>query len=485
MKNRLLIVTSGLALVLGITSVSLFVENRRLSALCSAYEKNVNNDSLKERDAVVVQKVSGQMEKYAYEQRDIANWQYSQAVEQRSQAVEQKKFADIERMKAEEEKVKAQAAQHEAVVANQKTEEQRQLAIRGQQMAIAEKLKADTLAQIALASNLGTRSLLQHQSGNDELASLLAYASWSFASQNKGNVYDQAVYKSLQNSCAYSHNYALHNGAIRSLFWNTATHHLFSVSSSGDIAEWKMLDGKLSGAFIYSNPALDLRDVTAFKDNICAIDIKGSLVVIDQAGQTRIIKLPDAKYEYLENYGDKLTAYTKDNRKIDVDIHLQYPNTTLVQCEDLQRTHDIILNGDKYHMTSSQDGTIQMSKEGTGGFRTLVGHRSPVTNMMVHDNTLYTSSLDGTILLWHIDSKTSTPFVLTDFGSWIHDFTFDDSGSTMYVALENGQLQSIMVNPNQMASMIHDNLKRDFTTDEWNFYVGAIAPYKHFMKTSR
>jgi hypothetical protein len=36
-----------------------------------------------------------------------------------------------------------------------------------------------------------------------------------------------------------------------------------------------------------------------------------------------------------------------------------------------------------------------------------------------------------------------------------------------------------------MASMIHDNLKRDFTTDEWNFYVGAIAPYKHFMKTSR
>jgi hypothetical protein len=485
MKNRLLILTSGLALVLGITSVSLFVENRRLSALCSAYEKNENNDSLKERDAIVVQKVSGQMEKYAYEQRDIANWQYTQAVEQRSQAVEQKKFADIERMKAEKEKVKAQAAQQEAVVANQKTEEQRQLAIRGQQMAIAEKLKADTLARIALASNLGTRSSLQYQSGNSELASLLAYASWNFASQNKGNVYDQAIYKSLQNSCAYSHSYVLHNIAVRSLYWDTPRHVLNSVSSSGDIAEWKNVNGELSGSFIYSNPALDLRDILVFRDHIYAMDIKGTIVVIDKAGQTSTIKLPDAKYDYLDIYNNGLNAYTKDGRKIYVDTNTLSPTATFVQCENADHNFLVTLNGERYNMTSNENGTIKMNKEGTNGYRTLVGHRSPVTNMMVHDNTLYTSSLDGTILLWHIDNKTSTPFVLTDFGTWIHDFTFDDSGSTMYVALENGQIQSIMVDPNQMAKMIHDNLKRDFTTDEWEFYVGAIAPYEQFKKTSR
>lgn len=485
MKNRLLILTTFTTAVLAIVSLMLLFENRRLSALCGTYERNVKNNSMKERDAVIVQKVSGQMEKYAYEQRDIANWQYAQAVDQRSQAVAQKRFADIERAKAEMEKVKAQTAQREAVIANKKTEEQRQLAIRGQQMAIAEKLKADTLARIALASNLGTRSSLQHQSGNDELAALLAYASWSFASQNRGNVYDQAVYRSLQNAYPYSQNYALHNSPLRSLYWSVENHRLYSVSSSGDIAEWKNDHGEVNGVFIYNNPALDLRDVLVFRHQVCAIDVKGSMVIIDQTGKSRVIKLPDAKYDYMKVDGNFLTAYTKDGRKVDVDIDAQVQNAVLVPCMEQQRIHVVTLDGAKYVLTSAQDGTIKMNRAGQSSYRTLVGHRSPVTNMVVHNNALYTSSLDGTILLWHIDSKTSTPFVLVDLGSWIHDFTFDDSGKTMYVALENGQLQSVMVDPNQMAEKIHEKLKRDFTLDEWDFYVGAIAPYKQFLKPSR
>ena len=48
--------------------------------------------------------------------------------------------------------------------------------------------------------------------------------------------------------------------------------------------------------------------------------------------------------------------------------------------------------------------------------------------------------------------------------------------NTIWTGDESGAVSRIMISPDEMAALIQSKLKRDFTDDEWSYYVGRNVP---------
>ena len=130
------------------------------------------------------------MSKWTNQERRISD-------EQRIKAEKQTAVAEQMRRNAEEERQNALEAEHRAVEASKVAKNERVIAEQQRANAEYQKRVADTLSYITLARQLGDVSIKQSESGNMELAQLLAYASQLFTTRYKGDVYTSSVYQSL------------------------------------------------------------------------------------------------------------------------------------------------------------------------------------------------------------------------------------------------------------------------------------------------
>ena len=101
----------------------------------------------------------------------------------------------------------------------------------------------------------------------------------------------------------------------------------------------------------------------------------------------------------------------------------------------------------------------------------------------MNGNRLYSSSYDGTVKLWNTASDKIDPITLISAGSWIMNFTFDASKQYVWIGDQNGNLTIALLSVPMMVERISKKLKRDFTIDEWNYYIGRKVPYESFMST--
>jgi WD40 repeat protein len=129
-----------------------------------------------------------------------------------------------------------------------------------------------------------------------------------------------------------------------------------------------------------------------------------------------------------------------------------------------------------------KDGTIYLYDKNKN-VRKLVGHRSRVSRLRIYQNRIFSSSYDGTINLWIATSEKIEPITLYTSNNWILYFNYDRSKNYLWLGDQKGSLSQVLISVPMMVERIKHKLKRNFTQDEWNYFIGEKIPYESFIST--
>lgn len=471
------------------------------------------NEKVKKSD--VLKHISTQMEYIAYQQKDISDKRSNEAVQQSKIANEMRSRAEVMRGRADMEKLKAESSEKKAVASYNAAREQRALAEEKQRQAEYAKRIADTLSYKALARSLGAQSTTQYQIGNKDLASLLAYSSWSFASRYHEDVYLPAIYNALSLS---SQSVSIKNdnkGGITKIIFANSHSSFVTISKYGEIIQWDDVQGKMLPTPLLRDSKCDFRDVITEAGTLYALSRNGELYVKSNVGAStyplegsNFMKICRIDKQTLMMAAEKeLCFYNRDGMRLTRTIALPGKLSTIGK----QGSQYIIFcqNGSSYLLTDeytlrplslntgspvtaySWSPTLQLSALGTQNgkiyllnkswqtMKTLTGHRSAITQVGYSDDNLLSSSYDCAINMWNLKLQKVEPVTLKTFSSWVLCFNASEKGM-IWTGDESGNLARIVVSPNAMANKIKGSMKRNFTIDEWNYYVGSSVPFESY-----
>ena len=127
------------------------------------------------------------------------------------------------------------------------------------------------------------------------------------------------------------------------------------------------------------------------------------------------------------------------------------------------------------------DGTIWL-KDRHGKKQKLVGHLSQVSKMKFNGTRLYSSSYDGKLLYWATGDPQIKPITLFQSNSWLTDFVFSSDKNYFLTGEKNGTVTEYLISLPKIAQRLRLNVKRNFTKEEWNYYVGKGIPYRDIKK---
>ena len=122
------------------------------------------------------------------------------------------------------------------------------------------------------------------------------------------------------------------------------------------------------------------------------------------------------------------------------------------------------------------DGTIWLIDR-SGKSHKLVGHLSQISKVKFNGRRLYSSSYDGRLLFWKTDDMQIKPITLFRADSWLMDFTFDIKEDYIWTGDEKGVVTEYLISLPKIAQRLRQNVRRNFTQEEWNYYVGKGIQY--------
>jgi WD40 repeat protein len=128
----------------------------------------------------------------------------------------------------------------------------------------------------------------------------------------------------------------------------------------------------------------------------------------------------------------------------------------------------------------TSDGTIYLT-DSHGQIHKLAGHLSQVTKLKFNGRLLYSSSYDRKLLLWMTGENQIKPITLLQANSWLADFTFDSPQNYIWTGESNGTVTQYLISLPLISQRLKKNVKRNFTRDEWNYYVGKGIPYRKLI----
>jgi WD40 repeat protein len=273
---------------------------------------------------------------------------------------------------------------------------------------------------------------------------------------------------------------------------------------------------------LLSNNEYDFRDVFVDEDEtVYAVSRSGHLAIIEK-GTPRVIaiqgldnpmaitNLDDNSLLLMGDHG--LAVYDKQRRMIvatrELDFHLtatsRYNNHPIL-FDDRGRQH-IVMNinelttsevpvkgrvtsfasskASKTQVFGMSDGTIYLLDETTQKLTKLEGHISRISKLKLNNQRLLSSSYDGTLVFWNTASAKIEPTTMLTDDSWIMNFNFDNSKQYAWVGDQNGNLTEALLSVPMMVDLLKKKLKRNFTQEEWDYYIGKNVPYETFVSES-
>ena len=129
------------------------------------------------------------------------------------------------------------------------------------------------------------------------------------------------------------------------------------------------------------------------------------------------------------------------------------------------------------------DGTIWLNHHGK--MEKLVGHSSRISKMKLNGRRLYSASYDGKVNLWITDKGKAEPMQLLSNGTWIMHFNFDSTKNTFWLGDLKGNLKAVNISVPEMIKEVCKRIKRDFTREEWNYFIGQNVPYESLLDLAR
>ena len=469
-----------------------------------------------EQRSAVDRRVSKQMEEIAYGQQALSEERSQEAIHQSEIAQKMTILSEAERKKAIEAQGIAERAATEAMAAYQMEEQQRSEADRQRRQAEHAKLVADTLNYISLGRTLGAQSYSIYQTGETEVGNMLAYASYLYTNDYGGDLYTPSVFQALAQSADSRRSWNSHNGSISCINILPNNGKLLTVSTYGELFTHSIQNNGIVTDRLMNDHQYCFRDVYADKNGKCyAISSTGHLVITDgNRSQVIIVENIDKPFN-LQNMNDgKQLLIIGENSVALLDIAtdrilgtrrlpfrimysgrrdykpLLFDNNGgmhLVSSLDDITNERTGLEGQVTAFASSKnehlaaygmyDGTIWLI-DSNGKKHKLVGHLSQVTKLKLNGKRLYSSSYDGKLLFWMTSDQQIKPITLFQSGSWLTDFVFSTDKDYIWTGEQNGTVTGYLVSLPKIAQRLSQNVKRDFTQEEWNYYVGKGIPFR-------
>lgn len=485
-------------------------ENEALSRETDARLAELEGYQENEGKSYVVERISQQMEDIAYQQKDIAE-------KQREEAVFQMGVADSMRLRAEEEQRNAQEFARNMVEARNMAEEQRERAIQQQRQAEYARNVADTLSNVALGRVLASLSTIQYQAGNRDASALLAYASWKFTTEYQGNVYLPVIFNALILNSQSFRTQNIHRGGVARIL--PCGDAYVSVSRYGEVRRWQDEAGEVRDQLLFSDSTYSFRDVWVDADRtIYALSYEGRLCLLPPDAKAETILLPETngwmrlgpldREQLLLASERNLYFYDKARKQIVKTVPLPQKLTALTHKEGqwfifgdeaklwllrpdgtltaLERWIDETITACAWSpelemsAAGTENGNIYLIDSNGNSVRKLTGHRSKVTQLLFHGQHLLSGSYDRTVNIWDANANKQEPVPVRTLASWVYCFalTPDDA---IWIGDESGAISRVMISPDKMAERIQKKLKRDFSEDEWNYYIGNNVPRRRLM----
>lgn len=494
------------------------LDSERISEL----ETQISVLETQEKKSEVDRRVSKQMEEIAYGQQTLAEEQSQEALRQSEIAQAATLRSEAERQNALEAQAKAESSAEEARQSYQMAERQRQEADNQRREAEHAKLVADTLNYISLGRTLGTQSYAIYQTGDTELGNMLAYASYLYTHDYGGDLFASSVFHALTQSAVGSRNSRIHNGSISAMDVSPKDNHSLTVSTCGEIIIHRMQGDQMQSTLLMSDRNYCFRDAYSSKmGRDYAVSHTGHLVISD-GQKIRVVNLDYMDRPFSLRYMNEGTllliigvnsiamldlANDKiiGTRKLDFRINCtgKYRGVPLLFDDrggmHIVRSLDDISNervpvpgrvtafASDYENGMAaygmSDGTIWLV-DTEGKVSKLMGHLSEVTKMKFKGDKLYTASYDRKLYLWKVDEAKIEPITLFQSDSWLTDFTFSNDMDYIWTGEHNGTVTEYLVSVPKIVQRLQKNVKRNFTQEEWNYYVGKGIPYRELVMSN-
>jgi hypothetical protein len=514
--NRQEVIIGGMGAIL-LTSMAIgLYSNHANRKRINELESQLTVLRAQEQRSAVDRRVSKQMEEIAYGQQALSEERSQEAIHQSEIAHKMTILSEAERKKALVSQGIAERAAAEAMAAYQMAERQRSEADEQRRQAEHAKLVTDTLNYISLGRTLGSQSYSIYQTGDTEVGNMLAYTSYLYTSDYGGDLYTPSVFQTLTQSAGSRRSWSSHNGSISRIDILPNNGGLLTVSTYGEIFAHKMLGERLTTTPLMNDKNFCFRDVYAAKDGKgYAISNTGHLVIIN-GGKTRIVTIENVDKPFnlqAMNDGRQLLIIGENSAAL-LDIAtdrilgkrrlpfriiysgrrdykpLLFDNRGgmhLVNSLDDMTNEKTGVEGQVTAFASSKnehlaaygmyDGTIWLI-DSHGKKHKLVGHLSQVTKLKLNGKRLYSSSYDGKLLFWMTSDQQIKPITLFQSGSWLNDFVFSTDKDNIWTGEQNGTVTEYLISLPKIAQRLRQNINRNFTQEEWNYYVGKGIPYR-------
>lgn len=522
MNKQWVIIGILVGLLLSSVAIGLYLhhgDRERISEL----ESQLSVLRKQEQQSAVDRRVSKQMEELAYGQQILSEERREEAIRQSEIAKRMTLLSEAERQKAIKSQGIAEQAAGEAFVALQETEQQRKKAEQA-------KLVADTLNYVSLGRTLGAASYSIYQAGDTELGNMLAYTSYLYTNDYAGDLYNSSVFPALTQSAGSRRSWNKHNGSISRIYIFPNSNKLLTVSTYGEFFAHQVSDGHLTTTPLVNDKHYCFRDVYAAKNGKgYAISPTGHLVIVD-GSKTQVITVENVDKPFslqamndgsqlliigensvalLDLTTDKMlgtrrlpfrvtTTGRRDYKPLLFDnrggMHLvtsldDVTNEKLPMGEaasgaktgmEGQVTAFASSKNENMEVYGMYDGTIWLI-DNSGKMRKLVGHLSQITKLKLNGKRLYSSSYDGKLLFWNTDNQQIKPILLFQSNSWLTDFMFNTDKDYIWTGEQNGTVTEYLISLPKITQRLRQNVKRNFTAEEWDYYVGKKTPYRKIM----
>lgn len=484
----------------------------------------------KEQEARVTQRISEQMEDIAFQQKSLSD-------KQREEAIKQSRIADMERGKAEYERGMAQQAQRQALLAAEQAdkmrliaENQSDLATKNMIAAQQARAKADTLFYLSMSNSLAQSALAMGNTATD-ISRLLSYASWQFTEQYGGDVNSSNIYKSmLMSSSSMEHVSNMLRGSVRivEVIKIDNLHWTLCITDYGEICLFNdALEHRL-----FTIDSAPFRSIARLKGNVCAvITSDGRLITMEftdgKKPQMKLLKethLTNGLWKAISCTDDKSTLVAmNDNSLVWLDSkslaikkvtplsqglstmgydrkHKQFhifgaKNTHYIATspDDCQRADLTKVKGlvtayycdqqSGNHLLGMESGKIYIIAEDGRMLNTLTGHSSAISSVRIYDGTAASTSYDHTMRFWIFNATyTRAESMEFTYSTWPMSFALDRGSEMIWIGNEGGEISRFCTSTTKNAIATQNLLRREFTQEEWEYYIGKSVPYRTFMK---
>lgn len=325
-----------------------------------------------------------------------------------------------------------------------------------------------------------------------------------------GNVFYSIIYNALSANSESALSKKIHKGGIvRILPCRDTDEGYISVSKYGEIIRWYKAGNVLKKEDLFKNSVYNFRD--AYMDSIgsvYALDFGGNLLILNEdlsvikqtlpenRGWKRICPLNNETLLLAST--ENLYVYNKHNGILKTS-KVPQPISCLgadggnwlvfgkgggcwrVYEDGSLSVHELQVNEpvtayawsevNKQSAVGTVSGNIYLLNENGTIAERLEGHRSRITQLEFGIDNLYSSSYDCRLNVWNLINIQKEPLSLLDTSSWIYCFNLSRNNS-IWIGDESGTIYRILISPDDMAALIKQNLKRDFTDDEWIYYFG-------------